>query len=176
MFKDPLRFLRLQGIKLTPEALIQGFRTQLKEAATWPDKAADLLTGWFGTISFLSLNATGFAAWILWNIGYLGFTPFDPYPFILLTMVVSLEAIFLSVIVLITQNRQSKIADLRQKMDFEIDVRAEEEITKILQLLAELHHSAGLRKKDPELEAMIQKTDLRKMEEEIKNRPSSESL
>ncbi len=173
MFKDPLRFLRFQDVKLTPEELWKGFGAQIKAATTWPERVADLLTGWFGTISFLTGNAAFFTVWILWNTGYLGFIPFDPFPFILLTMVVSLEAIFLSVIVLITQNRQSKIADLRQKMDFEIDVRAEDEITKILQLLSELHQKAGLAKQDAELEAMIQKTDLNKMEEDIKNRPTS---
>lgn len=172
VFKDPLRFLRVQNVKLTPEALVQGFRAQLKTATTWPDKAADLLTGWFGTVSFLIGNALFFAVWILWNTGYLGFVPFDPFPFNLITTIVSLEAIFLSVIVLITQNRQSRIADMRQKMDFEIDVRAEDEITKILELLAELHKEAGLGKKDKELEAMIKKTDLQKLEEEIRGRPS----
>ncbi|OGG63207.1 hypothetical protein A3C21_00605 [Candidatus Kaiserbacteria bacterium RIFCSPHIGHO2_02_FULL_59_21] len=171
MFKEPLRFLRFQKVKLTPEVLWKGFRAQIRDATTWPDKAADVLTAWFGTVGFLAGNALLFAGWLLWNTGYLGFAPFDPFPFIFLTMIVSLEAIFLSVIVLITQNRQSKIADLRQKMDFEIDVRAEDEITKILQLLAELHRHAGLADRDEELEHMIQKTDLRKIEEEIRNRP-----
>lgn len=138
-------------------------------AATVPDRIADFLTSWFGTVGFLLLNAAFFTVWILWNTGYLGFIPFDPFPFNLITTIVSLEAIFLSVIVLITQNRQNKIADLRQKMDFEIDVRAEDEITKILQLLAELHQNAGLSKKDRELERMIQKTDLKKLEEELRD-------
>src|SRR3989344_3025968 len=159
MFKEPLRFLRFQKVKLTPEVLWKGFRAQIRDATTWPDKAADVLTAWFGTVGFLAGNALLFAGWLLWNTGYLGFAPFDPFPFIFLTMIVSLEAIFLSVIVLITQNRQSKIADLRQKMDFEIDVRAE------------LHRHAGLADRDEELEHMIQKTDLRKIEEEIRNRP-----
>lgn len=172
IFTDPLRFLRHQGVKLTPDTLLQGFRAQLKTATTWSDKAADFFTGWFGTVTFLILNAAFFALWILWNTGYLGFIPFDPFPFNLITTIVSLEAIFLSVIVLISQNRQSRIADLRQKMDFEIDVRAEDEITKILELLAELHAKAGLQKEDAELKAMIQKTDLQKLEEEIRNRPS----
>ncbi len=170
VFKDPLQYLRDQGERLTPDRLAQGFRTQLKNATRWPDRAADLLTSWFGTVAFLLLNTLFFVIWILWNTGYLGFIPFDPFPFNLITTIVSLEAIFLSVIVLITQNRQNKIADLRQKMDFEIDVRAENEITKILQLLAELHAHAGLAKKDKELAEMIKKTDLGKLEEDIRGR------
>ncbi len=170
MFRDPLRFLRYQKVKLTPDTLVKGFGAQLKAAATFGDKVADALTGLFGTVGFLVVNTLFFVLWVLWNLEYLGYAPFDPFPFNLLTTVVSLEAIFLSVFVLITQNRQAKVADLRQKMDFEIDVRAEDEITKILQLLAELHAKAGLKKEDKELDAMIQKTDLQKLEEEIRRR------
>ena len=171
MFKDPWGFVRHHGSRLTPDLLTRGFGAVLKAATTVTDRVADLLTSWFGTVTFLILNASFFALWILWNVGYLGLVPFDPFPFNLITTIVSLEAIFLAIIVLITQNRQSKIADLRQKMDFEIDVRAENEITKILQLLAELHQNAGLGKEDAELREMIQKTDIRKMEEEVRSRP-----
>jgi len=171
MFRDPWRFLQEQGARLTPDLLVRSFRERLTAISTWPDRIADILTSWFGTVTFLILNAAFFALWILWNAGYLGLVPFDPFPFNLITTIVSLEAIFLAIIVLITQNRQSKIADLRQKMDFEIDVRAENEITKILQLLAELHQNAGLGKEDAELREMIQKTDIRKMEEEVRSRP-----
>ena len=172
MFKDPWSFLRQQGVRLTPDSLTQGFRAQIKTVSSVPDKAADFLTRWFGTVNFLLFNAAFFAGWMLWNTGYLGFVPFDPFPFNLITTIVSLEAIFLSVIVLITQNRQANIADMRQKMDFEIDVRAEDEITKILQLLAELHGKAGLAKEDKELDAMVQKTDLKQIEEDIRSRSS----
>lgn len=172
VFGDPLKFIREQGQKLTVDNLLQAFRSRLEWSMRGTDRVADYLTGWFGTITFLVLNAAFFAVWILWNTGYLGFIPFDPFPFNLITTIVSLEAIFLSTVVLISQNRQSRIADLRQRMDFEIDVRAEDEITKILQLLAELHASAGLAKKDKELERMIKKTDLKKIEEEVRNRPT----
>jgi uncharacterized membrane protein len=84
-------------------------------------------------------------------------------------MTVSLEAIFLSIIVLISQNKQSKIADMRQQIDFEINVRAEEEISKILELVDELRKAQGIRKKDPELEEMkkpINITQIQKAAEE----------
>ncbi|MEK7107544.1 MAG: DUF1003 domain-containing protein [Patescibacteria group bacterium] len=172
VFKDPLNFLREQGEKLTPDNLTLGFRALVKAGTKRTDKIADVLTGLFGTVGFLLLNGIFFAGWILWNNGYFRYEPFDPFPYGLLTMIVSLEAIFLATIVLITQNRQGKIADMRQQMDFEIDVRAENEITKILKLLAELHRHEGISKKDKELEEMIKKTDIGKLEEDIRNRPS----
>lgn len=170
MLKDPWGFVRHHGARLTSDLLSKSFGASLKAATSTADTIADALTRLFGTVGFLVLNAALFSVWVLLNLGFLPYEPFDPYPFGLLTMIVSLEAIFLSVIVLITQNRQSKIADLRQKMDFEIDVRAESEITKILQLLNELHRSAGLGKDDEELQEMIQKTDIGKIEEEVRNR------
>lgn len=170
VFKDPLNFLREQGGKLTPDSLARGFRARIEASTRFTDKIADILTARFGTVGFLVLNAVFFLGWILWNNGYFGNEPFDPFPYGLLTMIVSLEAIFLAITVLITQNRQGKIADMRQQMDFEIDVRAENEITKILELLAELHRHEGLAKKDRELEEMIKPTNLGKMEEDIRNR------
>ena len=172
MFKDPWGFLRHHGARLTPDLLTKSFGASLRAATSATDKVADFFTRLFGTVGFLALNALLFAVWVFLNLGFLGYEPFDPFPFGLLTMIVSLEAIFLSIIVLITQNRQAKIADLRQKMDFEIDVRAENEITKILQLLNELHQNAGLGKDDAELQEMIQKTDIGRIEEEVRNRDS----
>jgi uncharacterized membrane protein len=76
-------------------------------------------------------------------------------------MIVSLEAICLAIVVLISQNRQAKIADIQQKLDFEIDVRAEEEITKVLGLIIALHSHLGLSDtEDPELRGMLRKIDL----------------
>ena len=102
------------------------------------DKVADFLTEQFGTLWFLLFNAAFFLGWIEWNLGWFGLPIFDPFPFSLLTMAVSLEAIFLAIIVLISQNRQSKIADIRQQIDFEVDVRAEAEINKILHKLDDI--------------------------------------
>lgn len=170
LFKNPLNIVGKNHENVTPDSLARGFRARLEANTKWTDKIADVLTAKFGTVGFLILNAVLFLVWILLNDGMLGNKPFDPFPYGLLTMAVSLEAIFLAIIVLITQNRQGKIADMRQKMDFEIDVQAESEISKILELLAELHRHEGIAKKDTELEEMIKKTDLDKLEEHIRNR------
>ena len=81
-------------------------------------------------------------------------------------MSVSLEAIFLSIIVLISQNRQGRIADIRQQMDFEIDVRAEEEITKMLYVLDDIWQATGIAKRDPELELMKLRLDLNQIQKQ----------
>jgi uncharacterized membrane protein len=76
-----------------------------------------------------------FGGWIIWNLGFAGLTPFDPFPFGLLTMIVSLEAIFLSTFVLISQNRQAKLGDRRADLDLQIDLLAEHEVTRLLCLV-----------------------------------------
>lgn len=110
------------------------------------DKVAEFMTVQFGSLWFLILNAIIFLGWIEWNLGWFGLPIFDPFPFGLLTMIVSLEAIFLAIIVLINQNRQSHIADVRQQLDFEIDIRAEGEVKKILQKLDDIHRHLALPK------------------------------
>jgi uncharacterized membrane protein len=155
--------------KLTRELLNEHFHSNLHFSRGWADTIAEFLTLKFGTITFLALNAVFFFAWITYNTGWYGTEPYDPYPFNFLTMTVSLEAIFLSVIVLISQNRQSKIADIRQQMDFEIDVRSEEEITKMLWILDEMRHASGIKGRDRELEAMKKNLDLQKIQQAAEN-------
>lgn len=143
------------------------FVSRLHIGRTFFDKVADWLTMQFGTVGFLVFNVAIFLAWIEWNVGWFGFEPFDPYPFGLLTMIVSLEAIVLAIVVLISQNRQSRIADLRQKMDFEIDVRAESEVKKILAMIEHLHEHFGIAKPDGELKRMERMTDIDVIQERI---------
>jgi uncharacterized membrane protein len=102
-----------------------------------------------------------FSLWILWNTGLLpGVEPFDPFPFGLLTMIVSLEAIFLSIFVLMAQRRESSIAELREEITLQVLMRAEEEVTKTLQLVAGLYQRLGHKlAEDPELAEMMKPID-----------------
>ena len=106
--------------------------------------------------------------WIVWNSGLTPLRPFDPYPFGFLTMVVSLEAIFLSIFVLMSQGRESAIAELREEVALQVNLRTEEEITKVLQLLAGLYtrlgHKVG---EDEELLQMLQPLDPQAIEQEL---------
>ncbi|MGH8172872.1 MAG: DUF1003 domain-containing protein [Rhodanobacteraceae bacterium] len=89
---------------------------------------ADWISWFSGSMWFLLINAVWFAAWIAVNTLPLGIAPFDPYPFGLLTMIVSLEAIFLSCFVLISQNRQAEKDRVRSDIEYEINIKAELEI------------------------------------------------
>ena len=131
---------RRKGKIKLPVARPVRFRFQRKRSAV--EKVADVLTSFFGTLAFLILNVCVFIAWIVWNLEVHPALPvFDPYPFGMLTMMVSLEAIVLSVVVLISQNRNNKVADAREETDFEIDVASEKQIAAIMQSLdLILHH------------------------------------
>jgi uncharacterized membrane protein len=93
---------------------------------SWQNRAADAMTAFSGSMPFVYLHVIWFAAWLLCNEGVFGKSLiFDPFPFGLLTLIVSLEAIFLSTFVLISQNRQQERADRRSQADYENDIRAE---------------------------------------------------
>jgi len=90
------------------------------------DRVADRVTTFAGSLRFVYLHAIWFGIWVALNVGLLGATlKFDSYPFGLLTMIVSLEAIFLSTFVMVSQNRQSARSDIRANLDFENNLRGE---------------------------------------------------
>lgn len=128
--------------------------------------AADRLTRVASSGYFLLAHAIWFALWVLWNTGVLPSSrPFDPFPFGLLTMIVSLEAIFLSIFVLMAQRRESSIAELREEITLQVLMRAEEEVTKTLQLVAGLYPRLGQKlAADPELDNMLRPLDAEAIE------------
>lgn len=152
--------------------VIKSFELEARQARSNVDKFVDGVTYFFGSIKFVFLNAIFFTVWILINVGAVpGITPFDPFPFIFLTFVVSLEAIFLSTIVLINQNRQSITDDLRQEVDLNVNLVAEEEITKILKLMTRLYRHMGISSdNDPELRRMMQPLRPEDIERELRTK------
>jgi CRP/FNR family cyclic AMP-dependent transcriptional regulator len=92
-------------------------------------RIADWIAWFSGSMAFLMLNGGWFIIWIALNTIALGAAAFDPYPFGLLTMIVSLEAIFLSCFVLISQNRQAEKDRVRSDIEYEVNIKAELEIT-----------------------------------------------
>ena len=104
---------------------------------------ADGLTRAAASTPFLVAHVVWFTGWMIVNTGVAGFRPFDPFPFGLLTMVVSLEAIFLSIFVLMAQSRESAVAELREEVSLQVVLRMEEEVTKTLQLVAGLYARLG---------------------------------
>ncbi|HEY4184497.1 MAG TPA: DUF1003 domain-containing protein [Polyangia bacterium] len=100
-----------------------------KDMRTTIQRAADAIAAWSGSIVFLMLHCLAFAGWIVVNMGLIpSFPVFDPYPFGLLTMAVSLEAIILSVFVLLSQNRQVAKDRVRSDIEYEVNLKAELEI------------------------------------------------
>ena len=90
------------------------------------DRVADRITSFAGSLNFVYIHSVWFGVWILLNVGAMGAAiEFDKFPFGLLTMIVSLEAIFLSTFVMVSQNRQADRADIRSQLDFETNLRAE---------------------------------------------------
>jgi len=124
------------------------------------DCIADAITRFCGSMAFIYMHLAWFGGWILWH-----FVPrlpqalrFDPYPFQFLTFVVSLEAIFLSTFILISQNRQSRIAELRNHLDLQINLLSEQENSKILAMLEALLQYHGLVQPDPEVASLAEAT------------------
>lgn len=101
---------------------------EVEEHLTPLQKVADWIAWFSGSMPFLLVNAVWFIIWILINTMDVGLPRFDPYPFGLLTMIVSLEAIFLSCFVLVSQNRQAEKDRVRADVEYEINVKAELEV------------------------------------------------
>ncbi len=137
---------------------IHSFKKRANDRRTTIEKVADWMTNHFGTVLFLNLNLILFAIWIAWNLQLIpGSQSFDPYPFGLLTMAMSIEAIILAIIVLISQNREAKITELREEMNLQVDMIAEEEMTKALKMLTILLEKHGVDlSSDRELQSMLQ--------------------
>jgi len=122
------------------------------------DALADRVSGFCGSTPFLWVHLLWFTAWIGGNLA-LGKRAFDPYPFTFLTLVVSLEAIFLSSFILISQNRASRVSERRNQLDLKINLLTEQENTKQLELLQAIAQAVGVREgDDPSLEALEQAT------------------
>jgi uncharacterized membrane protein len=103
------------------------------------DRLSDGITWFAGSAGFVAAHAVLFTLWITLNVGLMPGVPvFDPYPFSFLTLVVSLEAIFLAIFVLMSQNRAARLADRRAHLDLQIDLLAERELTAMLHMLRAL--------------------------------------
>jgi uncharacterized membrane protein len=123
---------------------ITRLRLQTARERRVQDRLADAMTSFSGSMLFVYLHIGWFGAWLLVNTGRVGLPPFDPFPYGLLTMIVSLEAIFLSTFVLISQNRFSDEADRRAELDLQIGLLAEHELTRVLQMLDAIQDKLGI--------------------------------
>ena len=133
-------------------------------------RLADSVTHFSGTMGFVYVHVIWFAVWILVNERITGIQPFDPYPFGLLTMIVSLEAIFLSTFVLISQNRMQGQAERRSDLDLQINLLAEHEITRLIKLVDGIADALGVREgQDPELDTLKEDINTEELMDEIES-------
>ena len=132
------------------------------------ERFAQTLNDVASSTPFLVVHVIWFLIWIPWNVGLLGLRPFDPYPFGLLTMVVSLEAIFLSIFVLLAQKREAAIAELREEIALQVGLWTELEVTKTLQLVTGLYRRLGHPiADDPDLKEMLRPLDVKGIENRL---------
>lgn len=132
---NPLSLFNHQKAVDRRRRLVRSIKAKADAQRNPSERFADSLTGFFGTPAFLIGNLFFFLIWLLWNVGALGLPVFDPFPYVLLITVVSIEAIVLSIVVLVSQNRASRVADLREEVNLQVSIMVEEEITKVMELL-----------------------------------------
>ncbi len=155
--------------------IIKSFKAESLKNRPFSIKIADALTTKFGTLGFLVINLTLFVAWMLINNGKIPSIPvFDPYPYVLLITTVSLEAIVLAIVVLISQNREGYINTMRDELQLHVNLLTEREITKVLVLLRELLKKNNINISDAELDEMLKDIDTSHIERQLKKQIEGE--
>jgi uncharacterized membrane protein len=127
------------------------------------ERFSDALTKAVGSLTSIALHAGWFATWIAVNIGLIPrLPPFDPFPFGILTLIVSTEGVLLALIILISQNRMIRQADRRAHLDLQISLLAEQESTLTLHTLLRIARHLGLPEDASEAQAkeLVRQTDV----------------
>lgn len=143
------------------------------ESRSAADRIGDAIGSFAGSIAFALLHLAIFTLWFVINTGLLRPIPvFDPYPFILLSMSVSVEAVLLSTFVLMKQNRMARRADRRNELNLQIDLLSEREATRNLQLLRRICDHLGIPEaaEDPEILALSENTAVEELADELRER------
>ena len=135
-------------------ALVEQEREQ-ERRRTLENRLADVITRFAGSMRFVYLHLVIYGGWIVINLGWLPIRPFDP-TFVVLAMVASVEAIFISTFVLISQNRMAALADRRADLDLQISLLAEHEISRVIALVRSIAERMGIEAaEDPELHELV---------------------
>jgi len=135
------------------------------------ERMSDAFTRVMGSMAFVGVHVAGFLLWFSINLGlFPGIEPFDPFPFGILTLIVSAEGVLLAIFVLISQNRASRLANQRAHLNLQISLLAEQESTKLLQKLQTIADHLGIQEtaEDHEAQRLSQSTHLEVLAEELK--------
>ena len=128
-------------------------RQEEQRHASLADSVADRITGFTGSMTFVVLHLLIFGGWIVINLGWTPIPPFDE-SFVVLAMIASVEAIFLSTFVLISQNRMAAAADRRADLDLHINLLAEHELSKLAGLIAQIAERLDVPARSPDLDEL----------------------
>jgi uncharacterized membrane protein len=146
-----MRWFRRKHRPVVPPVIEQNIRsiTQLEsEFASQRspfDRISDVISGFAGSIQFIAAHVVFFTAWLVTNSPWgLGSRAFDPYPYVFLNFVLAVEAVLLGTFVLMSQNRQNHLAEQRGHLELQINLLAEQETTKTLQLLQVICERLGI--------------------------------
>ena len=152
---------------------------QTLDNQTWQDRLSERITRFAGSLSFVAAHAIAFVCWASWNALAPPDLRFDPYPFGLLTFIVSMEGVLIATFVLIAQNRMSRQSDHRDHLDLQVDLLAEQEMTVVLRLLRRISDHLGIESDDTDLERtqqLTERTNVYELMESIKRElPENES-
>lgn len=151
--------------------------TSLEEAAreqrTPTDRLAEKIANFCGSMTFVWVHVVWFGGWILVN-SLPGIRHVDPFPFTFLTLIVSLEAIFLSTFILISQNLDSRISERRSHLDLQLNLLSEQENTKMIAMLHAIAEKVGADlTQDSHLEALSEETEPKRLIEQIEARETN---
>ena len=151
--------------------------TRLEKAArdqrTPTDRLAEKIASFCGSMTFVWVHVVWFGGWILLN-SIPGIRHVDPFPFTFLTLIVSLEAIFLSTFILISQNVDSRISERRSHLDLQLNLLSEQENTKMIVILHAIAARVGADlTQDPHLQALSEETQPERLIEQIEARENN---
>lgn len=168
---------RREGRRDVPKPALENIKAvsalerEFLEQRTATDRVADGIARFTGSFAFFAINIVWYAVWIVLNtVPRPNFRPFDPFPFTFLTLMVSLEAIFLSIFVLSSQNRMARQADQRAHLDLQINMLSEQETTKTLRMLQAISDHLGIKRgtHDAEAEALASRAAPKALMRELK--------
>ncbi len=158
---NPTQFNIAAIAKLEEEALGRRTRTE---------RQSDTIVRFIGSPKFLLLHVILVTAWITANLHLIpGVNPFDPFPFGILALFVSSESVFLTIFVLISQNRMARQAERRSHLDLQVGMLAEQELTTVLQMLQKLCQHAGVdvKSSNEQVQGFSETTDVHKLASEL---------
>ena len=141
-------------------ARIQALEAAEHSKASTADRLADAVTAFAGSITFVWITVLLIGGWVAWNVAAPAQERIDPFPFPLLTLVLSIEAIFLSIFILMSQNRAARVSDKRSHLDLQLNLLSEQENTKMLLMLERIGEAVGVETLgDPDVDVLVQATE-----------------